>query len=338
MSEQVPGWLQPLCDLLDQRAVSWSMPTPHTAAATASVPADLSLIVDGPVSSVLDVIGELCQHELEIRVAHWLVRDGQRARIVLVRVVDGQTTDQAILEVRASEVVPTSRTWGRGRRRSLANGGVNVAIYGPDGVGKSSVAAALAASLRNLGVPAPAVRTYHAFVDTDELTVRAESTATAVKASAYGRAAHPRLRASVLVVAYLKRLLLLLLEIRPWIRGGGIAVHDRYLLDVFLKSQKTQPDLMPVLESLLPRFAPSDDLVFVLRADPEVVSARTGELEPAEVLAAYALLDRCLSRSRCAHRDVDANLEAEAVRSRLVQAVLDRQTQRFLARREGSAA
>ena len=329
MSGQVPTWLEPLFDLLEQQAVSRT-PSPHSEPDDSRRgPGSLALIVEGGVSSVLDVIAGFCHQGSQVRVAHWLIHDDRRARLVLVHVDDGQATDSRIIDVRSSEVSAAPPSWRRPLVRGPRNGGVNVAIYGPDGVGKSSVTAALAAALRDLGVPSAAVRTYHAFVDIDELEVRAESTSTAVKASAYGRAAKPQLRAAVLVVAYLKRLLLLRLRIQPWIRAGGVAVHDRYLLDVFLKSQKTQPDPIPLLERLLPGLSPTDDLVFVLRAEPDVVSGRTGELQPAEVVDAYALLDRCLQNGHGTHLVVDANLAAEAVRLRLLRFLLDHQSRRF---------
>jgi dTMP kinase len=219
-----------------------------------------------------------------------------------------------------------------GRLRTRTSG-LNVVLYGPDGVGKSSQAQLLADHWRSLGVRATGVQTYHAFVPTASLTRHAARRTTSLKTSAYRRARPRGPRAVLVALSYLKRLLLVASRLRPQLREGKIMIHDRYLLDVFLKAQKEHGDRVRSLEKVLSALTPAGDLLFVLRAAPEVVSARTGELSPAEVAAAYELLDDCLAASRSTPVDVDANLALEQVQGTLVRHLLRSQTERFLSSR-----
>jgi thymidylate kinase len=219
-----------------------------------------------------------------------------------------------------------------GRLRTRASG-LNVVLYGPDGVGKSSQAQLLADHWRSLGVRASGVQTYHAFVPTASLTRHAARRTTSLKTSAYRRARPRGPRAVLVGLSYLKRLLLVVSRLHPQLREGKIMIHDRYLLDVFLKAQKEHGDRVRSLEKVLSALTPAGDLLFVLRAEPEVVSARTGELSPAEVAAAYELLDDCLATSRSTPVDVDANLALEHVQETLVRHLLRTLTDRFLTSR-----
>jgi thymidylate kinase len=219
-----------------------------------------------------------------------------------------------------------------GRLRTRASG-LNVVLYGPDGVGKSSQAQLLADHWRSLGARASGVQTYHAFVPTASLTRHAARRTTSLKTSAYRRARPRGPRAVLVALSYLKRLLLVASRLRPQLREGKIMIHDRYLLDVFLKAQKEHGDRVRWLEKVLSALTPAGDLLFVLRAEPAVVSARTGELSPAEVAVAYQLLDDCLATSRSIPVDVDANVALEHVQEKLVDHLLRTQTERFLASR-----
>jgi thymidylate kinase len=219
-----------------------------------------------------------------------------------------------------------------GRLRAESSG-INVVLYGPDGVGKSSQAELLAAFCRSSGVRRTGVRTYHAFVPTESLTTHAARRSTSLKTGAYRRARLPASRAVLLIVSYLKRLALVTFRLRPQLRRGTIMIHDRYLLDVFLKAQKEHGERIPPVERVLSALTPSRDLLFVLRASPAAVSARTGELSPAEVRAAYVLLDSCLAVSRSPSIDIDADRSPEQVQAALVDRLLRAQTDRFVSSR-----
>jgi thymidylate kinase len=313
-------------------------------------------VVDGPSASTVEVLVDprsFLSFMAEIRsilaiagvhVVHWRSGPGPAAEVRVTRSqADGLGEEHCTVRLRSKP--PTQdhpprhgtatqwrRRWGVHSAMSSAgrsaSGGLNIVLYGPDGVGKSSAAETLARSLRDHGVPDDQVLTYHAFIETADLQERAGSTGTAVKVKTYSRARRPLVRTVLLTMAFVKRLVIRGLKVRPRLRRGAIVIHDRYLLDVFLKSQKTHPEPLPLLEGLLSRFVPTTDLVFVLRADPEVVSSRTGELNPKEVQAAYELLDRCLQASS-KHVDIDANRPTAEVDASLLRHVLAEQTRRF---------
>jgi thymidylate kinase len=327
-----PPWLEPYLDQLEQRELNWTSSAKDGAARSGGG----SLVVTTQrrsVDAALDALRHACCHQPTLRVVHWSQRGAGRARVVLTHVMDGRPSDHVVLVVRGAGDGSSFRDGVPGfRDKRVSSGGVNIVLYGPDGVGKSSAAAGLARALRTLGVPHGAVRTYHAFIETDRLEARSESIGTAVKARTYGWASQPTVRSLLLIGAYVKRLWLLTSRVRPWVQAGGIAIHDRYLVDVFLKSWKSQPRASTRLERVLSRTAPPDDLVFVLRAGSRVVNDRTGELSPAEVEDAYALLDRCLVALPCGHVDIDANRSPSEVIDDLVAWTLALQTDRFVER------
>jgi len=219
--------------------------------------------------------------------------------------------------------------YGRTRARTA---GLNIALYGPDGVGKTSQAQELASFLHNPRVRATRPIVYHAFVKAEDLVRYASSKSAALRRRTYLHAATHTIRKVLLVLSYLKRLAIYAVRLRRSIRKGAIIIHDRYLFDVFLKFYKAHGRRYPRLEWRLSRFVPATDLVLVLRADPEIVAMRGGELSPDAVRSAYEILDHCLEASRSIVVNVDANRDLEMVRSELGNHVLLFQTKRFTER------
>lgn len=122
-------------------------------------------------------------------------------------------------------------------------------------------------------------------------------------------------------------------------RKGIITIHDRYLLDVFLKLHKTHARRWPRAEVMLARLMPSSDFIFLLQADPATIAGRSDELKREEVVSAYAFIERCLNRSRSPVFVIDANVAAGGVSLAIEDRIREVQNQRFLAyRRVGTIA
>lgn len=180
---------------------------------------------------------------------------------------------------------------GRVQNRSA---GLNVVFYGPDGVGKSTQADLLAQALRAMQLRRVCV--YHAFIEVAALSERAGSKVSAAKRTVYGSVVGRRGSSLLPLLAFFKRVLQIGLRFRPAVRRGGVLIHDRYLVDVFLKHVKVGGARTPGLEKLLMRVTPrSSTLVFLLRGDADAIARRTNELTPDQVKGTYVLLDDCLA-------------------------------------------
>lgn len=219
---------------------------------------------------------------------------------------------------------------GRTRRMAL---GMNVVLYGPDGVGKSTHAALLGDFFR--GARVSRVTVYHSFVEASALRERATRRVQVAKRRVYQGAGRGRAIAAIILVSYAKKLLKVLFVYRRRARRGHIAIHDRHLLDVFQKAWKSVGVRFPKLERLLLAVTPREPFLFVLEADAEVVAARTGELEPQEVMASYEALFEALRASSSKATLIDANRPIGAVQRDLLAAVLKTQTERCLAIGDG---
>lgn len=225
--------------------------------------------------------------------------------------------------------------YGRALKRAS---GLNVALYGPDGVGKSTQSHRIAGFFDELGLSSR-TRMYHAFVPTSELTSRSASKTVEVKKKMFRRTHSPVVMLGLMSASYLKRLPKVIGMHRAARRKGTISIHDRYLLDVFLKLHKTRARRWPRAEIMLARLMPSSDLIFLLRADPATIADRSDELEREEVVNAYAFIERCLARSRSPVFVIDANATADSVSLAIEDRIREVQNQRFLAyRRVGTIA
>lgn len=219
--------------------------------------------------------------------------------------------------------------WGRIRRRTLS---LNIVIYGPDGVGKSTQADLLADFFRHVGIRN--VHVYHHLTGRGALpSGGSPKPATAAKRHVYRTVSRPSTVNAVVTLSYLKKLWVVLSRIRPLLRRGHVVIHDRYLLDVFQKFQKSRGFQVPWLERVLPRLTPREPFVMVLLGSPEVISARTGELSPDEVAASYELLFECLAAAGDrvdGWTTIDANRSAEDVHKEIVDHVVAVQTHRAM--------
>jgi hypothetical protein len=222
--------------------------------------------------------------------------------------------------------------YGRARCRS---GGVNIVFYGPDGVGKSTQAELVADFFRGIGVGARRVEVYHAFKRVDDAPRRTTGDTgepkshSALRHKAYKRARGLPARVLLLTGSFVKRLLIHRFRLVRKVKRGAILLHDRYFLDVFLKFFKLHGARLRRLEGVLGSMCPNDDMVFILRADPHVVSSRTGELTAPEVADTYELLDACLAHGHASNPpvDIDANRDVEQVLQEVLDHALRSQTE-----------
>lgn len=189
--------------------------------------------------------------------------------------------------------------------------GMFIAILGPDGAGKSTLAHGL---LEAAPAWCESVRVQHVrprlFGRRDDPDARP-----------HAHAAPGRLR-SVCKLGYLWLDCVLghLVVTRPATARGVLCVSDRYFHDVLVDPLHHRCARMRLLPRLLARLLPSPDLLFVLDAPPAVVHARKPELAAGEIarqLAAY----RALARSLPCGRVLDASQPADAVRDEALRSI-----------------
>ncbi len=183
--------------------------------------------------------------------------------------------------------------------------GLSVAVLGPDGAGKSTLTAALAATFI-----LPTRQFYAGLYPAGRRRFRQPGLAT---------------------LAILIRLWRLALQATWHRRRGRLVLFDRYAYDARLPLPRSAGRRTRLRRALLTRSLPAPDLVVVLDAPAEVLVARRAE-HPIEVVEAQRRRYRELALSLPDAVVLDAALEAETVRRNLTELVWER----IVARRGGS--
>lgn len=154
--------------------------------------------------------------------------------------------------------------------------GLWIALYGPDGAGKSAVAARVAAEL---GPQFRRVQLHHLLIS-PQRNQRQVAIVTAPHAQ------QPRgliLSCLKLLYRFLHCWLAHLLLGLFWLGTGQLVIFDRYFLDYAIDPQRYRLSATSVrLASLLGRFAPQPDLQFVLDVRGEELQRRKAEVSLAE--------------------------------------------------------
>jgi thymidylate kinase len=157
------------------------------------------------------------------------------------------------------------------RKRKLASSGLWIALYGPDGAGKSAVAARLAAELAPL----------FSAVDLHHLRIQSGRASQANVPVTQPHRQQPR----GLILSYLK---LLYMFAHSWlthlltvtsIAAGRVVIFDRYFLDYSIDSRRYRLAAESVrFASLLGKLAPRPDLQFVLDVPARELQRRKSEV------------------------------------------------------------
>lgn len=216
---------------------------------------------------------------------------------------------------------------------------LEVAIYGPDGVGKSTQARLVGELLREAGVRR--VHLFHSLVEVQRYAAIGPPRRSSLRSVAYRRTRSRLAMRLIVTLSFLKRRVRATLLTRPLLRRGDAVIHDRYLFDVMADFEKNRGVRFPKLEAFLCRLSPPRPYVVLLQAPAETVSARTGELSPAQVSDTYRLLEACLEHAGSRVRGwkrIDASAPEAAVARSIVAHVLREQTALVLARDTGRAA
>ncbi len=161
------------------------------------------------------------------------------------------------------------------RERRVSHPGLWIALYGPDGAGKSAVAARVAAELASLFT---GLQLHHL-----RLPFPRSSRQIAVVTDPHAQP--PRgLILSCLKLSYVfVQSWLAHLRVLVWVAGGQLVIFDRYFLDYAIDPQRYRLGGSSVrLASLLGKSAPQPDLQFVLDVPAGELQRRKPEVSRAE--------------------------------------------------------
>ena len=153
--------------------------------------------------------------------------------------------------------------------------GLFVAILGPDGAGKSTLATGLVAATRG------AFRRYRLFHLRPMLLGRRKFGGPVT--DPHGRPPRSSLVSTLKLLAYvLDYALGYWMVIRPLVARSGLVVFDRYYQDLLADPRRFRFSGPAWMVRMLGRLVPSPDLVLLLDAPPAVTLSRKREVEPAE--------------------------------------------------------
>lgn len=163
----------------------------------------------------------------------------------------------------------------------MSRPGLFVVLAGPDGSGKSTLAPRLVSLARDSGRPA---RHMHwrpgVFPQAGSLVGNEPGDAS----EPHGRDPQGAVLSAVKLLYYWADFLLgTWFRIRPITKGGGLVVMERGWWDFAVDPRRYRLRVPPGLVRALGQLLPSPDLVLVLKASPEVLTARKNELPAAEL-------------------------------------------------------
>jgi thymidylate kinase len=243
--------------------------------------------VDSPLASAMPAAAGAAALLEDVRAGRWpaLAAAGPRLRGVWSRARPAEVVPAAARNAVLRLAERPLQAWSRR--------GVSVALLGPDGSGKSTVATGLAAAFYF-----PVRRVYLGLWP-------AEDRPPGRLGAAYRIARRP-------VVAWRRYLA------GVWHRAmGRLVVFDRYVYDALLPPRGSLTWLKRPYFGLLGRCCPAPDLVVLLDAPGPVLHARSGEYDPTHLAAERDHYARLAGRLRNVVR-VDAQRPREAVLAEVV--------------------
>lgn len=211
--------------------------------------------------------------------------------------------------------------------RWLRPPGLFVVLNGPDGCGKSTIAQALPAALRNSFNPGKGRHIHWK----PRVLFQPRGTAVAAMQPHAAPARSVPVSIAYFLAHWLEFFLGAWLQIRFRLFVNGMVVAERYYLDFFVDPRRYRLNAPSWLVRAGWRLLPKPNLVLLLDAPPATLSARKQELPPGEVerqRAAFLDLAQRLPNARV----LDATQPVEKVIADATRAILD-----YLAVRAGTA-
>lgn len=174
------------------------------------------------------------------------------------------------------------------RRRSVRNPATFIAVLGPDGVGKTTFINSLATKLADLQAKDIDAITIHHFRPNILPNINRLLTGREEKVEAFHnphRAPPANWLSSTVRLTYywFDYVLGYWISIRARCMAGATVIFDRYYYDFLVDPRRSRLSGIKILASIILKFTPEPDYVFILEADPDVVFERKQELSAEEI-------------------------------------------------------
>jgi len=185
-----------------------------------------------------------------------------------------------------------------------------IALFGPDGSGKSTVAQGIIAQLNKKGINAirmhwrPGFFPYRHHSSNEDGDLFKDPHLRKMRRGINGFLIFYYIVFDFIIGYYFK--------VRPHLTNGTIVVYERYYYDIIIDQRRYGLEIPLWFRLFMSYFIPTPDIIILLDASSAIVQKRKREIEPEEIERQRLIMKHFLSRYSCFYSiNVEINLPDE---------------------------